>query len=75
MKDNTKAIVIAMNEGEAREYAQYHKTMNREDACYVKTLELEHRRITFTEKTSRGTKVHKSWTLFNKSIFATLMFY
>ena len=31
MKDNTKAIVIAMNEGEARENARYHEIMNCEE--------------------------------------------
>ena len=54
MKDNTKAIVIAMNEGEAREDARHQETMDREDARHVKTLELENRRITSTEATSRG---------------------
>jgi hypothetical protein len=54
MKDNTKAIVIAMNEGEVREDARQQETIDREDAQHVKTLELENRRITFTEETSRG---------------------
>ena len=54
MKDNTKAIVIAMNEGETREDARHHEIMNREDTRHVKTLKLEHQRITSTEETSRG---------------------
>ena len=54
MKDNTKTIVIAMNEDEPRENAQHLKTMDREDARHIKTLEFENRRITSTEETSRG---------------------
>ena len=41
MKDNTKAIVIAMNEGEARENVRYHETIDCEEAQHLMTLELE----------------------------------
>jgi hypothetical protein len=54
MKNNIKIIMIAMNEGETREDAQHHDTMDREDERHVKTLELENRRITSTKKTSCG---------------------
>lgn len=41
--------MIAMNEDEAREDAQHHKTIDREEIRHVKTLEIEHRRITSTK--------------------------
>ena len=49
MNDNTKTIVIAMNEGEAWD----HETMD-EDAQHAKILELGHRWIISPEK-------NKSW--------------
>jgi hypothetical protein len=52
MKDNTKTIVIAMNESEARDDTRYHKTIDCEDARHLKTLEFKHRRIASTEETS-----------------------
>ena len=54
MNDNMKAIVIAMNEGEAREDVPHYGTIDREDARHLKKLELEHRRIAFTKETSHG---------------------
>ena len=53
IKDNTKTIVIAMNEGEARDDAWYHVIMNGKNARQFKTLELEHQRITSTKKIIR----------------------
>lgn len=48
MNDNTKTIMIAMNEGEAWD----HETMD-EDAQHAKILELGHRWIISPEKISR----------------------
>ena len=54
MKENIKTIVITMKDGEAREDARHHETMDRENTHHIKALELEHRRITSSEETSRG---------------------
>ena len=43
-----------MNACKTQKDARYHKIMVRVDACHLKTLELEHRRITSTDETSRS---------------------
>lgn len=52
MKNNTKTIVIDMNEGDV----QHHEPMDCEDVQHLRTLKLKHRRITSIEETSRGYK-------------------
>lgn len=52
IKDNTKTIVIVMNEHEIRYDARHHEIMDREDAQHLKTLEVEHRRVASAEEIS-----------------------